>query len=68
MSNKINNEINQEIIRLYLEASGLIVKLCNKLESERYKNADNHIAAAKDFIKKNKFYEQVLKYYSNERN
>lgn len=56
----MSNEINKELIRLFLEASGLVIKLTHKLENDHVVGAENHIAAAKDFIQRNKLYKQAL--------
>lgn len=58
----MSNEINRELIRLFLEASGLVIKLAHKLENNHVAGAENHIAAAKDFIHRNKLYKQALEF------
>lgn len=63
----MENEINRELIRIYLEASSLVIKLCHKLENEHVPGAENHIAAAKDFMDRNKLYAQALEYELKEK-
>lgn len=60
MENITNNPVNRELIRLFLEASGLVIKLANKLENANIKDSDLHLAAAKDFIHRNQLYNQAL--------
>lgn len=51
----------QEQLRLlYKEASGLIIKLYNKLKYEDQKKFQNHITACKTFIVRNSLYERIL--------
>lgn len=49
----------RELINLYLEAVGLIIKLTNKLNYEGCHDAENHITAAEEFIAKNNLYKQI---------
>lgn len=49
----------RELINLYLEAVGLIIKLINKLKYEGCPDSENHIAAAEEFIAKNNLYKQI---------
>lgn len=58
----LDNEINRELIRFFLEASGLVVKLYNKLQTAHVPDSENHIAAAKDFIHRNQLYKQALEF------
>lgn len=60
MENLMNNAANRELTRLFLEASGLVVKLTHKLENADIKGTDLHLAAARDFIHRNQLYAQTL--------
>lgn len=51
----------KELTDLYLEAVGLVIKLVNKLKYEHCKDAENHIAAAEEFINKNDLYRKIIK-------
>lgn len=52
------SDINQELAKLYMEAVGLVIKLNNKLKQEDVPNAELHIKAADDFIKRNTLYQR----------
>lgn len=56
----IDNSANKELIRLFLEASGLVVKLTNYIENQQPPACELHLAAARDFIERNKLYSLVL--------
>jgi len=49
----------REMISLYLEAVGLVIKLLNKLKYEGCRDSENHIAAAEEFIARNNLYKQI---------
>lgn len=57
---QFNNSANKELIRLFLEASGLIIKLTHYIENQQPKNCELHLAAAHDFIERNKLYAITL--------
>lgn len=56
----IDNSANRELIRLFLEASGLIIKLTNYIEHQQPPACELHLAAAQDFIERNKLYSLTL--------
>lgn len=50
----------EQLLLLYKEASGLIIKLYNKLKYEDRSKYQNHITACKSFIVRNSLYERIL--------
>lgn len=58
--NELNNNANKELIRLFLEASGLVVKLTNFIEHQRPQACELYLSAAHDFIERNKLYALTL--------
>lgn len=46
--------------RLFLESSGLVIKLYHKLQCAKVPDSENHLAAAKDFIHRNELYKQAI--------
>lgn len=52
------NDINQELVKLYLEAVGLVIKLNNKLKQEDVPNSTLHIQAANNFLNRNVLYQK----------
>ena len=60
MRDNLNNQANKELIRLFLEASALVVKLTNYIEHQRPQCCELHLAAAHDFIERNGLYAATL--------
>lgn len=58
--NDLNNSANKELVRLFLEASGLVIKLTHFIERQRPQACELHLAAAHDFIERNKLYALTL--------
>ncbi|MBR1604664.1 MAG: hypothetical protein IJ660_00980 [Alphaproteobacteria bacterium] len=56
MDSLTSSPANRELIRLFLEASGLVIKLTHKLENANIPDSDLHLAAARDFIHRNQLY------------
>ena len=54
------DSVNQEMVKLYLEAVGLVIKLNNKLKQENVPDSELHIKAADDFLQKNIFYQRAV--------
>lgn len=52
------SDINKDMAKLYIEAVGLVIKLNNKLKQEDVPNAELHIQAADEFIKRNTLYQK----------
>lgn len=59
-TNDLDNSANRELIRLFLEASGLVVKLTHFIEQQHPQACELHLAAAHDFIERNKLYALTL--------
>ena len=57
---EIDNSANKELVRLFLEASGLIIKLTNYIEHQQPPACELHLSAAHDFIERNKLYSITL--------
>ncbi|MGN0913050.1 MAG: hypothetical protein ACI4OE_07130 [Alphaproteobacteria bacterium] len=56
----MQNPANKELVRLFLEASGLVVKLTHLIEHNDVPNAQNHLDAAHDFMERNQLYAECL--------
>lgn len=50
------SDVNAEMAKLYLEASGLIIKLSNFIKVNELPNSEIYLKAANDFINRNSFY------------
>ena len=53
------NDVNNELIRLFLESSGLVIKLYQKLQYLQVSDKDLYMQAAKTFISRNDLYHQI---------
>ncbi|MDY6310440.1 MAG: hypothetical protein SPL72_04095 [Cyanobacteriota bacterium] len=49
-------DVNTEMAKLYLEASGLVVKLTNFIKISEIPNSKIYLEAANNFINRNTFY------------
>jgi len=58
--------LSKELLKNYLEALGLLIKLHNKLKNEGALDAENHLAASKEFIERNNLYRQYWENKGNE--
>lgn len=54
------SDVNAEMAKLYLEASGLIIKLSNFIKVNEIPNSKIYLDAANNFINRNSFYKVAV--------